>query len=75
MVSSAQEPAPFQIRWSLQTKGPLTVHGFALDVQPRNSLVPWFPENGKLLASAMFFWSLSPEVKGLLDGSKQAKFT
>lgn len=48
------------IRWSLQTKGPLTVHGFALDVQPRNSLFPGSLENGKLLASAMFFWSLSP---------------
>ena len=48
------------IRWSLQPRGPLTVHGFAPDVQPRNSLFPGSLENGKLLASAMFFWSLSP---------------
>lgn len=31
------------------------------DVQPRNCLLPGSLENGKLLASGMFFWSLSPQ--------------
>lgn len=62
MSSSTWNSTAFPgIRWSPQHRGPLIVHGFVPSVQPRNCLLPGSLENEKLLASGMFFWSLSPQ--------------
>lgn len=70
LAHGTSPPCP-GIRWSPEHRGPLTHSPWVCPWCPAQKLsAPWLPGEWKLLASAMFFWSLSPQCERSL-GWKQ----